>query len=93
MIDVRQPLILSQEPPRGADALLREVGGTINTQAIGDQLCWVLCLPPTCQVTEHLRYRGVVQYHLHLAEGCILTLCTNTNAETDEEWTVLVLSS
>jgi hypothetical protein len=92
MIDVRQPLILSQEPPRGAEALLRASGGTIGTQVIGDHLCWVLCLPPTCRVTEHLRYRGVIQYHLHLSETCVVTLCTNRNAETGEEWTALVLS-
>ncbi len=92
MIDVMQPLLLSQEPPRGADALLRACGGAIELQAIGEQLCWVLCLPPTYRVTEHLRYRSVLQYHLHLCETCMVTLCTNKNAETGEEWTALVLS-
>ncbi len=91
MIDGKQPLILSQEPPRGAQALVQAVGGAIETQAIGDQLCWVLTLPVTCVVREHLRYRGVTQYHLHLSERCMLTLCVNRDAATGEEWSALVL--
>ena len=91
MTDVHQPIVLAQEPPRGADAIVRAHGGTLECRGIDDTLRWVLVLPPGCTVTEHQRYRSVVQYRVRLSATCVFTLCCNTHPTTGEESYVIVI--
>lgn len=91
MIDVTQPITLQQEPSAWAEGWLGAHGGTLEYRAIHEVLQWVLLLPPDCTVIEHLRYRTVVQYHIHLPDSAVFTLCANTNEDTGEVSNVIVV--
>ncbi len=90
MIDITQPIPLSQEPSPHAKAFLHRYNA-LECLWGEQEVFWMLILPPTCTAVVGCSYRGVTQHRITFPDNTWLLLCSNAHPQTSLEYRAILL--